>query len=91
MTALARASSNCKRQTPSLVRDSAPHEKTECNINLVVSPRWVLLSPPVQRSLCQKFKKGGLSGERRSSSSSEPKNINILEADPILFFKFSNT
>jgi hypothetical protein len=28
MTALARASSNCKRQTRSLVRESAPHQQT---------------------------------------------------------------
>jgi hypothetical protein len=28
MTALARASSNCKRQTPPLVRESAPHQQT---------------------------------------------------------------
>jgi hypothetical protein len=47
MTALARASSNCKRQTRSLVRESAPHRQA-CNClsnkDLVLSPRLLLYS-----------------------------------------------
>jgi hypothetical protein len=47
MIVLARTSSNCKRQTCSLVRESAPHQQTcTCltNKNLVVSPRWMLVT-----------------------------------------------
>jgi hypothetical protein len=53
MTALARASSYCKRQVCPLVRESAQHEQTrncETEIkNLVVSPRWVLYSKETGR------------------------------------------
>jgi hypothetical protein len=48
MTALARTSSNCKRQTLRHVRGGAPHQQTRNCLtvikNLVVSPRWVLYS-----------------------------------------------
>jgi hypothetical protein len=48
MTALARASSTCKRQTRPLVREGAPQaQDRNChtsNKDLVVSPRWVLYS-----------------------------------------------
>jgi hypothetical protein len=44
MTALARASSNCKRQTRPLVRESALNQLCDSNTNLVVSPRWMLYS-----------------------------------------------
>jgi hypothetical protein len=48
MTALARASSNCKRQIHPLVRENAPTstnpQLSESNQDLVVSPRWVLYS-----------------------------------------------
>jgi hypothetical protein len=47
-TVLARASSNCKRQTRPLVREGAPNQQTRnchtSNKDLVVSPRWVLCS-----------------------------------------------
>jgi hypothetical protein len=45
MTALASTSSNCIRQTRSLVRESAKYQQTHSCVtdkNLVVSPRWVL-------------------------------------------------
>jgi hypothetical protein len=46
MTALARATSNCKRQTSPLVRESATGQQTRNCLavikNLVVGPRWVL-------------------------------------------------
>jgi hypothetical protein len=55
MTALARASSNCKRQIRPLVRESVPHQMPDSNKNLVVSPRWTLYSeteyPTDRRSL----------------------------------------
>jgi hypothetical protein len=56
MTSLARASSNCNRQTRPLVREGAQVNKpaTDSNKDLVVSPRWVLYSktdcPAVRRS-----------------------------------------
>jgi hypothetical protein len=46
MTALARSSSNCKRQTRSLVRESAPHQQA-CNC-LTVRKIWSGCSPPRQ-------------------------------------------
>jgi hypothetical protein len=47
MTALARTSSNCKRQTRPLARESTSYQQARnclTAINLVVSPRWVLYS-----------------------------------------------
>jgi hypothetical protein len=48
MTALTRASRNCKRTTHPLVRESVPHQKTlklsDSNKNLVVNHTWVLFS-----------------------------------------------
>jgi hypothetical protein len=48
MTALARPSRNCKRQTRSLVRESAPNQRTRNCLtvikNLIISPKWVLYS-----------------------------------------------
>jgi hypothetical protein len=38
MTALASASSNCKRQTRPLVREGAPNQQTRNNKDLVVTP-----------------------------------------------------
>jgi hypothetical protein len=45
ITALARTSSNCKRQTRSLITENAPPRHTrDCltNKNLILGPRWVL-------------------------------------------------
>jgi hypothetical protein len=42
MTPLARPSSNCKRQTRTVIREGAPHQQTRSC--LTVSSRWVLYS-----------------------------------------------
>jgi hypothetical protein len=48
MTALARISSNCKRQTRHFVRKGRPTstnpQLTDINTNLVISSRWMLYS-----------------------------------------------
>jgi hypothetical protein len=59
MTALARVSGNCKRQTRPLIRESAPYQQTRNCLTVIkiwsLNPRWVLYSKTHWPTDCRSY------------------------------------